>query len=117
MPFMLEEDSLNDTGESINDLQLKLVSTADAKCVLTYQDETITISVTNEILLSSIMKEALEKLLIPLYDIDMYELKVLDDPDSPTTVDLDSSIDEIRSDFHIESATPPFLLEKKENEN
>ncbi|CAF1111410.1 unnamed protein product [Didymodactylos carnosus] len=112
-----EEDSLNDTGESINDLQLKLVSTADAKCALTYQDETITISVTNEILLSSIMKEALEKLLIPLDDIDMYELKVLDDPDSPTTVDLDSSIDEIRSDFHIESATPPFLLEKKENEN
>ncbi|CAF4265108.1 unnamed protein product, partial [Didymodactylos carnosus] len=38
-------------------------------------------------------------------DIDMYELKVLDDPDSPTTVDLDSSVDEIRSDFHIESAT------------
>ncbi|CAF4361490.1 unnamed protein product [Didymodactylos carnosus] len=112
-----EEDSLSDTGESINDLQLKLVSTADAKCAITYQDGIITISVTNEILLSSIMEEALEKLLIPLDDIDMYELKVLDDPDSPTTVDLDSSIDEIRSDFHIESARLPFLLEKKENEN
>ncbi|CAF4562151.1 unnamed protein product [Didymodactylos carnosus] len=35
-----EEDSLNDTGESINDLQLKLVSTADAKCAITYQDGT-----------------------------------------------------------------------------
>ncbi|CAF1212894.1 unnamed protein product [Rotaria sp. Silwood1] len=113
-----EDNTLNDIDESIDDLKLKLISIADLKCAITYRDGTCKISATYETLLSSIMKEALETLLISLEDIDMYELKVLDDPDNPTSVDLESSINDIRTDFHIESDTLPFLLEKKkENES
>jgi hypothetical protein len=60
-----EEYSLDGIDESINDLQLKLISTADVKCAITYQDEIITISATNETILSLIINEALGKLLIP----------------------------------------------------
>ncbi|CAF1389420.1 unnamed protein product [Rotaria sordida] len=112
-----EDESLNDTGESLDDLQLKLSSTADVKCAITYKDGTILISATNETSLSSIKKEALEKLLIPLDDIDMFNLKLLDDPECPTNVDLDSTIDDLSKDFSVESDTLPFLLEKKEDES
>ncbi|CAF3824124.1 unnamed protein product, partial [Rotaria sp. Silwood1] len=108
-----EEYSLDDIGESINDLQFKLISIADTKCAITYQDEIIMISTTNETLLSSILKQTLEKLLIPLDDIDRFVLNLMDDPENPTDVDLDLSIDEIRLGFSTEFNIIPFQLQKK----
>ncbi|CAF3300655.1 unnamed protein product [Rotaria sp. Silwood2] len=108
-----EEYSLDDLGESINDLQLKLISITNIKCEITYQDEILMISTTSETLLSSILKETLEKLLIPLDDIDRFELNLIDDPESPTNVDLDLSIDDIHLDYFTESNIIPFQLQKK----
>ncbi|CAF3861087.1 unnamed protein product [Rotaria sordida] len=105
--------SLDDISESINDLELKLISIADVKCAITYQNRIIMISTTNETLLSSILKETLEKLLIPIDDIDMFTLNLIDDPESPTNVDLDLSIDDIHLDFFSESNIIPFQLQKK----
>jgi hypothetical protein len=47
----------------------------------------------------------------------MFELKLLDDPECPTIVDLDSSINDIRSHFSFEFDIIPFQLEINENEN
>ncbi|CAF4398216.1 unnamed protein product, partial [Rotaria sordida] len=87
--------SLDNISESINNLQLKLISITDVKCTITYQNRIIMISTTNETLLSSILKESLEKLLIPIDNIDMFTLNLIDDPESPINVDLDLSIDDI----------------------
>ncbi|CAF3127788.1 unnamed protein product, partial [Rotaria sp. Silwood2] len=108
-----EEYSLDDLREFINDLQLKLISITNIKCEITYQDEILMISTTSETLLSSILKETLEKLLIPLDDIDRFELNLIDDPESPTNVDLDLSIDDIHLDYFTESNIIPFQLQKK----
>ncbi|CAF1416941.1 unnamed protein product, partial [Rotaria sordida] len=108
-----DDYSLGDISESINDLQLKLISIADVKCAITYQNRIIMISTTNETLLSSILKETLEKLLIPIDDIDIFTLNLMDDPESPTNVDLDLSIDDIHLGFFSESNIIPFQLQKK----
>ena len=109
-----EECSLDDICECINDLQLKLISIADVKCAINYQNEIIMISAARETSLSSIMKNTLEKLLMPLDDIDRFEFILLDDLKNPINVDLDLTIDDIRSTrFDI----IPFLLEKKQIEN
>ena len=108
-----KDDSLNDTGESIDNLQLKLISIADIKCAITYQNRTIVISATNETSSLAIVTEFCEKLLIPIDDVDVFELKLLDDPECPTNVDFDSTIGELRTDFPIESDTLSFRLENR----
>jgi hypothetical protein len=110
----VEDDySLNDTCESMDDIQLKLQSTADVKCQITYENKTIVIPSNNETLVSTILKEALEKFLIQNEDTHMYELYVSDDPEKPTEVDLEFSINDIRSEFPDDSIIIPFQLQKK----
>ncbi|CAF2977434.1 unnamed protein product [Rotaria sp. Silwood2] len=114
---MDRDELLSEIGEAMDDLKLKLISTADVKCAITYQNETITISATDDTSLSSIMKEVLEKLLISVDDIEMFEFQMLDESESSINVDLDSTVTEIRTDFNITSDTLPFQLVKKEDEN
>ena len=112
-----EECSLDDICECINDLQLKLISIADVKCTINYQGKIIMISATNGTVLSSIIKDTFEKLLMPLDDIDRFEFMLLDDSKNPINVDLDLTIDDIRSDSSTGFDAIPFLLKMKEIEN
>ncbi|CAF3815136.1 unnamed protein product, partial [Rotaria magnacalcarata] len=110
-----EDCSLTDTGESLADIRLKIISTTDTKCKIEYQNTAILISTTNETLLKSILDEALEKLLIPRNAEDSFKFCLLDDPDNPTEVDLDSNINDMRSILPPKTDTIPLLLEKLEN--
>jgi hypothetical protein len=94
-----DELTLNDASESIDDIQFKLMTSADVKCSISYQNQTIQIPTTNETLLQVIVQHALQKLQISLNDIDMFKLKVLDDPKSPSNVDLDTPVEDYRSFF------------------
>jgi hypothetical protein len=110
----IEDDySLDDTGESMDDIQLLLKSTADVKCQVIYEDKTILIPANNETLGSSILKEALNKLLISTEDFHMYQLYIMDDPIKPSNIGLDLSIEEIRSCFIEDLVMIPFQLQKK----
>ncbi|CAM2724188.1 unnamed protein product, partial [Rotaria socialis] len=112
-----QDEQLSEIGEGIEDLKLKLISTSTVKCAITYQNETITISATDDTPISSIMKEVLEKLLVSVDDIEMFEFQVLEEPDSSISVDLDSTVTELRTDLDIESDTLSFQLVKKGDEN
>jgi hypothetical protein len=114
----IEDDyTLNDTGEDINDLRLLLTPTADVKCTISYGDITVTIPTTNETVASEILREALEKLLIPVDDMDKFQLNLLDDPESPSDVDLDTPIDDIRGVLPDGAMIIPFQLRKKQTDN
>ena len=63
------------------------------------------------------MKNTLEKVLIPLNDLDRFEFILLDDMKNPINVDLDLTIDDIRSDSFMGFHIVLFLLEKKQIEN
>jgi hypothetical protein len=107
-----EKCSLDDICECKNDLQLKLISIADVKCAITYQNEIIMISALNETILSSIMKDTLRKLIIPFDDMDRFDFILLDDLKNPINVDLDLIINDIRSDSSTQFDTISFLLTK-----
>jgi hypothetical protein len=107
-----DDYSLDNTGESIDDIQLKLKSTADVKCQIIYEDKTILIPSNNETLASTIVKEALEKFFIPNEDIHMYQLNLMDDPEWPTQIDSETSIEIIRSSVP-NLIIIPFQLQKK----
>jgi hypothetical protein len=78
-----------------------------------YEDKTILIPANNETLGSSILKEALNKLLISTEDFHMYQLYIMDDPIKPSNIGLDLSIEEIRSCFIEDLVMIPFQLQKK----
>ncbi|CAF4401058.1 unnamed protein product [Rotaria sp. Silwood2] len=96
---------LEEVAESVDDVQLKLISIAGIKCNIIYEDRTFMISTTYETLLSTILEEALEKLAIPKADITMFYLNLLDDPENPTSIDLEFSIGDICSVPNNESNT------------
>ncbi|CAF1180009.1 unnamed protein product [Adineta steineri] len=107
-----EECLLDDICEYLNDLQLKLISIADVKCAITYQNEIVMIPVLNETILSSVMKDTLRKLLIPFDDIDRFEFILLDDLKNSINVDLGLIINDIRSDSSTQFDTISLLLKK-----
>ena len=111
----IEDDySLDDTGESMDDIQLKLISTANVKCEVTYEERTIILPANNQTLLSTILVEVLEKLFIENKDINMYQLYLTDnDQDGPTKMDLDLSMEDILSDLPENSTIIPFQLKNK----
>ncbi|CAM4822618.1 unnamed protein product [Rotaria magnacalcarata] len=92
-----DDYELKDIDESINDFKFKLISIADVKCTITYQNDVIILSTTDDTVLSTIMKEVLEKFLIPIDDIDLYEFHFMDDSDEPIHIALDDTIIDIRS--------------------
>jgi hypothetical protein len=104
---------LKDAGESMDNIQLKLKSIADVKCQVIYEDKTVCIPSNNETLVSTLLTEVLEKLSVPNNDMHMYKLIVIDDPKCPTQIDLDSSINEIRSFFPEDITIIPFQLQKR----
>ncbi|CAF3336615.1 unnamed protein product [Rotaria socialis] len=108
-----EEYSLEDTDEAINDLRLNLISIADVKCKITYGDEVIIVSTTDETILSSILQEILQQRLIPFNELDMYALYLMDDHENPTNVDPETSIHDIRSASPNGLDIIPFQLQKK----
>jgi len=108
-----DECSLDEIGESIDDIQLKLESIADVKCQIIYEDKTILIPANNETLASTILKEVLEKLFIPNENIHMYKLNILYEPECPIKIGLELSIEHIRSDFPEDLLIIPFQLQKK----
>jgi hypothetical protein len=57
-----DELSLEDVFESTDQIQLKLIISADVKCLIAYQDKTIQIPANNETLLQSILEKAVEKI-------------------------------------------------------
>ncbi|CAM4874703.1 unnamed protein product [Rotaria socialis] len=106
------DDELKDIDESTNNFEFKLISIADVKCKITYQNEVIMLSTTDDTILSTIMKEVLEKLLIPLDDIDLYELQCIYDLDQPVNIDLDDTIAYIRSSLPDDLNIIPMQLQK-----
>ena len=106
-----DDFTLEDASESMGDIQFKLISSADVKCLISYQNKTIQIPTTNETFLQVILQQAFQKLQISLNDIDMFKLKVLDDPESPSNVDLETPVEEFRS-FFPDTDTILFRLER-----
>ncbi|CAF1517867.1 unnamed protein product [Adineta ricciae] len=82
-------------------------------CTISYGDVVITMLTADEVLAKDIIKQALEKLHIPLEEYDRFELNVLEDPENPSGVNENSSIAEIREDLPDGMTTIPFLLLKQ----
>ena len=109
----LENDyRLDELGESINRIHLKLTSKADVTCQVIYEDRTILIPANNETKTSTILNKVLMKLSIPVGDSPRYELSILDDPSNPTAIDLELFIEDIRSFFPSDLVLIPFQLRK-----
>ena len=90
---MLEEDTqLSNVSASMDNQQMLLISSADIKCAVEYQGQTVTIAAVKETLVSSIFEEALKKLGISNEDSAQWKVNLLDDPESPTEIDLDLSV-------------------------
>jgi hypothetical protein len=104
---------LNELTESINDIQFKLISIADVKCLITYEEQTIIIPAYKTTLASTIFEETLEKLFIPNEHIDMYILQILYDPENLEDIDLSISMEDILEVYSIESTIISLQLTKQ----
>jgi hypothetical protein len=105
---------LYELTESVNDVQFKLISIADVKCLIKYEDKITLISAYRTTLASTIFEEALEKLLIPKENINMYLLHIMDDQEDPTDIDLTMSMEDILEISSIESTIISLQLTKKQ---
>jgi hypothetical protein len=110
---LVDDDiSLEEIDETMTEMQFQLTSAVSMYCSVTYSEQTITLSCHEDTLVSTIVKETLEKLHIPYDRMEQYELIALDD--DQTGVDVDTSIDDIRPLFSPTTTTIPFELRKKD---
>jgi hypothetical protein len=103
---------LYELTDSVNDVQFKLKSIADVKCLIIYEERKTIISAYTTTLISTVLEEALEKLFIPREHINIYVLKILDDPENPTDTDLSMSMGDILEIFSMQSTLISFQLTK-----
>jgi hypothetical protein len=105
--------SLYELTGSTDDVQLKLISTADVKCLVMHEERSTLIPANKTTLVSTIVEEAFEKLFIPKEHMDMYEFHVLDDQENQEEVDSSFSIVDILKSFSVESTIISIKLVKK----
>lgn len=103
--FEADDDEFS---ESIDNVQLKLISTAKFKCIIIYEDQMITIPTTEDTLSETVLKEAMEKLFIPMNEMESLKLYLMDDTD----IDMDTSMEEILEYLPKETKDIPLQLKK-----
>jgi hypothetical protein len=110
---LVDDDiSLEEIDETMTEMQFQVISTMSMYCSVTFSEQTITLSCHEDTLVSTIIKETLEKLHIPYDKMGQYELIALDD--DQTGVDVNTTIDDIRPLFSSATTTIPFELRKKD---
>jgi hypothetical protein len=105
--------SLYELTGSADSVQLKLISIANVKCLVIYEERSIIIPANKTTLASTIVEEAFEKLFLPKEQMDMYELHVVDDQENLEEIDSSFSIDDILTSCSIESTVISIKLMKK----
>lgn len=108
--------ALFEVVESIDDVQLKLVSTADVKCLITYEKRAVTIPANRATLLSTVLEEALKHFYIPEEQIDMFVLKITEnteDPEVPEEIDASMTIADVLEVYSIQSTIISLQLVKQ----
>ena len=80
--------SLSETFGSINDIQLIAVVLAQTKCTVTFYHRQVVIPITQDMLVSLVLEEAIERFYIPREDRSLWKLCVMDDVELPTEMDL-----------------------------
>lgn len=107
------DTSLTEEGESITDVQIKLVLSADWKCTVQYLDQTCIVSAMNETSASEILQQAINEFSIPIEEIESFKLYLLDDTESPSEIDGELSIKTMREDLPAETTVLLFQLRKE----
>lgn len=109
-----DDASLTETFETIDNIQIQLVaSLADVTCTITYLHQTRNILAMNTTLGSEILEQAMNEFSIPGEETDSYKLFLFDDPESPTEIDADASIELMRDLLPEGTVTIPFQLIKQ----
>ncbi len=110
----LDDDdvSLKDIGENETEFQFQMISIAPIHCSITFHQRKVILPCRRDTLVSTIVRESLEKLHIPLDDINMYELMALTD-DDPAEIDFDLSMEDIQSMFSSDSSIITLELKNK----
>jgi hypothetical protein len=98
---------------TIDDVQLKLISIADVKCLVIHEERSTRIPANKTTLVSTIVEEAFEKLFIPKEHMKMYAVHVLDDQENIEEVDSSVSIEDILTNFSVQSTIISIKLVKK----
>jgi hypothetical protein len=108
----LDDDiSSEDIDPNATEFQFQMISIASIHCSIRCSERTFILPCQEDTLALTIVKESLEKLHIPLENIDMYELIAL--TDDQILVDFDSSMGDIQQLFPSDSTTISFELKKK----
>ncbi|CAF3081804.1 unnamed protein product [Rotaria sp. Silwood2] len=103
--------SLEDFEESMTEFQFQMISTASLYCSITYYDQNVTLPCRKSTLITTIVKETLQKLHVLEDNINMYELIVLND--TRTQIYFDLSIGEILELFSMDLTTLSLELKRK----
>jgi hypothetical protein len=98
---------------TIDDVQLKSISIADVKCLVIHEERSTRIPANKTTLVSTIVEEAFEKLFIPKEHMKMYAVPVLDDQENMEEVDSSVSIEDILTNFSVQSTIISIKLVKK----